>query len=166
MVLLYLNYGILVWGTYAERLTKIQKWSVRIVMKAKFNDHTEPILKSLKLLKVADILRLNEYKFIYKLENKMLPHIFLTSMFTKNSDVHSYNTRNADDLITPTHKHDFVKNSIRFRLPNTMNNAPDNFKNKINTHSCQGFTRYIKLQIIQDYKSTCDIPDCYRCMGR
>ena len=166
LVLPYLNYGILVWGIYAERLTKIQKWSVRIIMKAKFNDHSEPILKSLKLLKVVDILRLNEYKFMYKLENKLLPHIFLDSMFTKNSDVHNYNTRNASEHKTPNHKHDYVKNSIRFRLPNIMNDAPDNFKNKISTHSCKGFTGYIKLQMIQKYKSTCNILNCYRCTNR
>ena len=135
-----MNYGILVWGIYAERLTKIQKWSVRIVMKAKFNDHSEPILKSLKLLKVVDILRLNEYKFIYKLENNLL-----TSIFPKNSDVYSYNTRGAYELKIPKHKHDFVRNSIRFRLPKIMNYVPDNFLNKINTKSCQKFIRYVNL---------------------
>ena len=70
------------------------------------------------------------------------------------------------ELKIPKHKHDFGKNCIRFTLPKIMNNAKDNFMNRTNTHSCQGFTRYIKLQMIQDYKSTCDIPDCYRCMGR
>ncbi len=48
----------------------------------KYNGHTEPIFKKLKLIKIEDILKLNEIKFYYKLENKKLPAYFFNKIFT------------------------------------------------------------------------------------
>jgi len=166
LILPHMNYGILVWGTHLGTLSKVQKKSIRIIMKAKYNAHTEPIFKSLGLLKISDILRVIEYKFMYKLENQLLPQNFLTGMFITNANIHNYNTRHAYEFRLPQSKHDFVKNSIRFRLPTIINDAPEHFKNKIQTHSLQGFTKYIKLRIIENYSSICHIPFCYICQNR
>ena len=135
-------------------------------MKVKYNAHTEPIFKSLGLLKISDILRVIEYKLMYKLDNQLLPQNFLTGMFITNANIHNYNTRHAYEFRLPQSKHDFVKNSIRFRLPTIINDAPEYFKNKIQTHSLQGFTKYIKLRIIESYSSICHIPLCYICQNR
>ena len=56
----------LAWGYENERLTKLQKKSVRIITLSKYNAHTEPLFKKLKLLKLTDLLKLNELKFYYK----------------------------------------------------------------------------------------------------
>ena len=163
LILPYLNYGILVWGTHLDSIFKLQKKSVRIILKAKYNAHSEPIFKLLGLLKIFDILKLNELKFMYKLENNTLPKNFLSSMFVLNSDVHSYDTRHANDVRIPQSRHDFVKNSVRFRLPEVMNDAPTSVKNKISTHSIQGFSKFVKLQMIDRYRFTCHIPRCPIC---
>ena len=44
---------------------------------SKYNAHTAPIYKELKLLKVRDIYKLQELKFYHKLINKQLPEYFL-----------------------------------------------------------------------------------------
>ncbi len=51
-----------------------RKKVIRIINIRKYNAHTEPLFKELKLLKVTDILRLHELKFYYKYKNNKLPH--------------------------------------------------------------------------------------------
>ncbi len=45
----------------------------------------------------------------------------------------------------------------------TVNNTPINIIEKIYTHSIQGFSKYIKLNLLQSYKENCTIYDCYIC---
>ncbi len=62
-VFFLLNFGILAWGHQCKRIVKLQKKIIRISSLSKYNAHTEPIFKSLKLLKVKNILKLHELKF-------------------------------------------------------------------------------------------------------
>jgi hypothetical protein len=91
LILPYLSYGIIVWGGSSERLFKLQKRSVRLVMNAKYNAHTEPLFKFLGLLKISDLLHVQQLKFFYKLENQMLPQYFISNMFVRQIDVCSAN---------------------------------------------------------------------------
>ncbi len=68
LILSHVNYCILAWGHRCERITELQKRIVRILSLSKYNAHTEPIFKTLKLPKVIDILNLQELKFYYKYE--------------------------------------------------------------------------------------------------
>ncbi len=58
--------SVLVSCLQCERIVKLQKKIVRITSLSKYNAHTESIFKSLKLLKIMDILKLHELKFYYK----------------------------------------------------------------------------------------------------
>ncbi len=58
LILSHINYCILAWDYKCERITKLQKRIVRILNISKYNAHTEPIFKTLRLLKVNDILKL------------------------------------------------------------------------------------------------------------
>ena len=103
------------------------------------------------MLKINDILKVQELKFYYKLENQMLPKKF-TSLFVRNVDVHNYNTRLAQNIRIPLSKHNFVRNSIRFQIPNIINNIPACIKEKIYTHSVQSFGKYCKAYMINRYE--------------
>ncbi len=59
LILSHLNFAILVWGYECEGIIKLQTIAIRIRSLRKYNAHTEPIVKTLKLLKVKDILTLN-----------------------------------------------------------------------------------------------------------
>ena len=65
----YIQYCILVWGsTYSSNLNRIallQKRVVRIINKEKFDAHTDPIFKELKILKLHDIYLFHLGKFMY-----------------------------------------------------------------------------------------------------
>ncbi len=58
LILSYVNFCILIWGYQSDRILKIEKRIVRIISLSKYNAHTENIFKTLKLLKVNDILKL------------------------------------------------------------------------------------------------------------
>mgnify|MGYP001568058560 CR=1 FL=1 len=56
----HLSYGITAWGFNAcTRLDILQKRALRNVTRSKYNAHTNPIFKQLKLLKRSDIFKLS-----------------------------------------------------------------------------------------------------------
>ena len=164
LILSYINLGILSWGYQCDRIIKLQKKAVRIVNLSKYNAHTEPIMKKLKLLKVVDILKVQELKFYYKYENKMLPSYLLDMPFNLNTDTHNYFTRQHNELHQPLARHEYAKKCLRFDLPRIINNTPRIILDKIYTHSLDGFAWYIKQYIIQNYHDTCLIDNCFICL--
>ena len=163
LILSYINFGILSWGYQCERIIKLQKRVIRIVSLSKYNAHSEPILKDLNLLKVTDILQLQVLKFYYKFKNQMLPTYFQNLPFTPRILLHEHNTRQIQDIQQPIAKHEFAKKCLRYYLPRTVNNTPDSILDKVNTHSLQGYSWYIKRHMLQNYQSACLIENCYIC---
>ena len=163
LILSYLNYGILVWGYECDRIMKLQKKAVRIISLSKYNAHTEPIFKHLKLLKVMDILKLQELTIYYKYKHRILPSYLLNLPFSPNIDIHDYNTRQQLDIHQPVVRHEYAKRSLRFDLPKVINNTPTIILDKIHTHSLKGFSCYIKNYFIQNYDEICRIENCYIC---
>ena len=163
LVLSHLNLGIFIWGFKCEKLTRLQKKVIRIISLSKYNAHTEPLFKNLKLLKVSDILKLQELKFYYKYKNNKLPHYLQSLPFHPNTETHDHATRIQHELHQPMSKHTFAKNCIRSHISVTVNNAPNSILDKIYTPSLQGFSGYIKVQLLQSYQVTCTIVDCYVC---
>ena len=111
---------------YLERLLKLQKRAVRNITLSDFRDHSAPLFKDLKLLRVTDIYLLNLGIFMYKHSMGILPKIFrLISYFTKRHDYHNYMTRNTDD-------YQLTKNNIKFSSKSVRSAGPD-YWNKLNS---------------------------------
>ncbi len=98
LILSHLNYAILVWGYEYERIIKLQNKSIRIISHSKYNAHTEPIFKTLKLIKVKDILTLQELKFYYKYKYNKLPHYLQNLSIRPNSETHINETRIQNEI--------------------------------------------------------------------
>ena len=73
LMLPHLNYGITLWGFKGEIILKLQTKAPRILSASKYNAHTEPLFKNLKLLKIEHILKLHELKLYYKFIHIRLP---------------------------------------------------------------------------------------------
>jgi len=162
LVLPYLHYGLLAWGVRSHDLQKLQKKAVRIITSSKYNAHTEPIFKSLDLLKLSDLCVLRELKFCYKLEHGLLPFYF-TTIFTRSRDIHQHGTRHVNNFQIPNIRHEFARNSVRYKIARTYNDCPVIIKQKILTHSFQGFCTYVKKYLLNTYSVVCTIPYCYIC---
>ncbi len=153
LILSHLNFGILTWGFQCDRVIKLQKKVLRILSLSKYNAHTEPIFRELKLLKLQDIIKLQELKFYYKYKNNKLPYYLQNMPFHPNTDTHSYPTRIQYNLHQYKIKHEYAKRCIRYDIPITINNFPSEVLDKIDTHSLQGFAGYVKVYILQTYNN-------------
>ena len=163
LILSHLNFCIMAWGYSCARITKLQKKIVRILNLSKYNAHSEPIFKALNLLKVADILKLQELKFYYKFKNNKLPHYLQNMPFVTNATIHEHSTRFQHKLRLMKPNHEYARNCIRYHVPVVVNATSPEITNKIYTHSLQGFAWYIKLKTIQSYQENCTIQNCYIC---
>ena len=125
-----LNYGILAWGHNNNRVYKLKKRAVRIISCSKFNAHSEPLLKKLNLLKVENILKLQQLKCYHKLINKQLPGYFTCFPITHATEIYQHNTRAASNLFITRVNHEFAKKSLRHSIILTVNKTIQSITNK------------------------------------
>ena len=57
---------------------------------APFNSHTNPLFQALKLLKVRDVIKINQIKLVYDFYDNSLP-TDLMSLFQSSANVHTTN---------------------------------------------------------------------------
>ena len=166
LILSHLNYGNIIWGTCKTYLFKLQKKAVRIIKKTKYNAHTTPLFKDLKLLKLEDLCALHDFKFCFKFCNSILPSYFLTDMLNRiTGNIASYDTRQTATFRLPAVSHEFARNCISYKFPLVFNNLEQNIKAKLFSHSFQGFKQYVKNRLLDSYIESCTIPDCYICQN-
>ena len=67
LILSHLQFGITCWGYECNRLFKLQKRALRIMTNSKYNAHTEPLFKDLKLLKLDGIFDIQCMKFFFQI---------------------------------------------------------------------------------------------------
>ena len=84
----YLMYCVSVWGsTYKSNLKRIfllQKKLIRIISKASFDTHTDPLFKDLQILKFHNIYKYHTGKLMFLFTKNLLPNYF-KSMFMLTS---------------------------------------------------------------------------------
>ena len=163
MIHSHLTYSLLVWGYNCKRIEKLQKRIIRIISLSKYNAHTEPLFKSLNILKFHDMLKLNTLKFYYKYNQGILPQYFYSFNFETITSIHSYNTRQSSQLHIERTRTHYTDNIIIIYLPLLINSTPSILINKIYTHSPQGFTANAKRYLFSLYSNTCSIVHCYIC---
>ena len=159
-----LSYGIKAWGFAHSKLFTIQKKAVRIITNSKFNAHTDPLFKKLKLLKIQDIFRVSCLTFHYKLEREDLnltPAYFKT-LLARNWDIHQYQTRNYTIRTVATN---FAKTreSIRHYLPELILSLPNHLLKMIFDVSIVTFKYHIKQFFINEYYVVCPERFCKVC---
>ena len=162
LVLPYINYGILTWGHKIKRVNKLQKWALRTITNSKYNAHTEPICKQLKLLPIRDIFQLASLKMYHKFTNDKLPTYF-DNIFDPIEITHTYDTRNRDD---PQHETSNTKSadfSIRFSVPAILKKTAKPIIEKLKDSSISNFSKFTKLFFLSTYKETCNKKPCYVC---
>ena len=159
----HIIYGILLWGHNCDRILKLQKKIIRIISLSKYNAHTNPLFRSLNILKVNDTFSLYTLKFYHKYINNKVPLYFQSFQITRVHEIHNYNTRSSNNIQLHRVNHELAKRCIRFSLPVLRSNTDDKILTKVYTHSLKGFSLYIKRSFIQNYNIVCQIENCYIC---
>ena len=111
----YLLYGNLLWGaayqTHLQKLTTLQKRSLRIITNSKYNEHTGPLFKRLNILKLDDIHKTELAKFVFAVKTSSAPSP-LSDIYLLNSRVHTHHTRQQEDVHVNKSKCDVVFRSF------------------------------------------------------
>ena len=129
-----------------KRLNTLQKRAVRHITLSMPRDHTSNLFKTLNLLKLHDIIKVNTATFVYKLTQNLLPSLF-SNFYTYNYLVHDYRTRQSHHLHIPTSSSS-NKNSFRYRAVRLWNTIPGSLKSK---PSLLSFRRNLSSHLINDY---------------
>ena len=87
----YINYCISVWGNtcmiYISPLIKLQKKAVRIISGAERLDHTDPLFKELRILRIKEAYAYSLQLIMFKFHHGLLPAVF-SEFFVQNSQIH------------------------------------------------------------------------------
>ena len=142
LLLPHINYCLVTWGYQCKRINILEKRAIRLITLSKYNSHTAPLFKKLRLLTIQDMPALQELKFYYKLTHNELPAYFQNWQIVTNSELHRHNRRRKHDIHIVGFRHTFAKRCIRINLPQTVNNTPESVKDKLFTHSFRGFVNY------------------------
>ena len=160
LIVPHLTYGLILWGKKLKRIIKLQKWAIRAMANAKYNGHTEPIMKKHGLIKVSDLYKLSAIKIYHKYKNEMLPPFFKNIFETLIQ--HGYHTRQCKrrrfepSTIAATQ-------SPKFVVPTIIDSLTDEIKSKFMTHSIKHVTSLAKKKFLESYSNTCNINNCYIC---
>ena len=113
----HINYANLIWGQNLHSLSRIiilQKKALRIMNFQSRDSHSSPLFRSNHILKLEDKILIENFLFITKSFNNVLPPIF-ESWFTFCSDHPHYYTvlSTADKIFKPSYRTDsYGTNSI------------------------------------------------------
>ena len=149
LLLPYLNYGNVIWAsadkTNLNSLVILQKKAIRIICKVKYFDHTEPLFKSLEILHLSNIYKLNCLLFIYKLFNTNM-YIEIKRRVFRNSDFHNHITRNRSQYRLPRTRLKCIRQSC-LHVGLTLWNNVD--KDISDSKTIYNFKRQIKKQLLE-----------------
>jgi hypothetical protein len=130
MVHSHIAYCLNIYGcatpTALNRLVLKQKEAVRIVCRAGYRDHTNPLFKKLGIFPLNDLIKYSSLKFMHKFKHNKLPFSFSETWITNRARNPDINLRNADNYYIPAHNLATVKRFPLFTFPKTWNEDANN----------------------------------------
>ena len=155
----HLNYRILSWGFQCQEIYLLQKRAIRNNEKAGYRAHTEPIFKSLNLIKVQDIYYLAILKFYSKLiKNNLLIILMISCLIFQlvpqiiTLEIQICNCQELD------------MNLPRYQLISTLNETSPEIMEMAKKCTQYIFINHVRKNIVDGYRDACENPNnCYSC---
>ena len=161
----HLNFGNLLWGCAKEnklkKIENLQKRCIRNISLKSFKAHTEPLFKTLSILKFSDKLSHSRAVFMHKYRHKKLPTSF-SGIFTDTTMTDSMQSRHNDYNYenSPAIK----KGLENFPLKQMIFNWNSlNLELKATADPIE-FDQMLKRQMLAQYEHEIDCPhNCFSC---
>ena len=122
LVVPHFTYGIEIWHAALQcnrdRIFKLQKKSIRAINSLPYNDHTHEHFKRLGVLKLEDLYNL-----------KLATVMFNNRIAVSQGDIHSHNTRQRNNLVTPRYNRERSKSSWMYQGICLWNSLHPDLKN-------------------------------------
>ena len=88
----HLSYAASIWGITSpqnlDKIIKLQKKCVRILSFADFDSHAHPLFIDLKIIKIAEVIKLQQLRLVYESYHNLVPDD-LRTLFQRSYDSHS-----------------------------------------------------------------------------
>ena len=162
----HLSYGILVWGNATQsalrQTTLLQKRAIRLINKAKYNSHTDPLFRISHVMKLNDLMEYEATLFAFDFKTKKLPVSF-NDIFMFNRDMPNARlTRQSDQLYVAKSHNAFSSKLPLYNIPRTWNKFMHLIPYDVTRSQ---FKRRLKSHIFDMYPETvrCNNPRCNDC---
>ena len=156
----HLEYGLTIWGkSIPSKVDRIQKKCIRIITLSKPLTHSLPLFKSLGILNLADLYKLNVLALIWRIFNKKCPETVVQNFHVIRS---STNRQHKNTLYVPFARSNFYQRLPSYHFPSLWNNSLP----MINSiYHKRNFKKQVKLALLNSYSEICPIglPACYVC---
>ena len=102
----HLIYALLAWGsankTTLNPIIKKQKNAIRIISKAAYNSHTEPLFKKQEILRFEDLYTFTQLEFFHSYVYEKLPTSFQSNwVLNRFQNPTAASLRNANEFFVP-----------------------------------------------------------------
>ena len=124
----------------------LQKRAIRIVTKSEFHSSSRPLFVKLQVLPIQELIKFHTLTFMYKFQTGLLPSIPNIN-FVLNNDIHSYSTRQRNNIHLPYVRSTLALNSFYAVGIKEWNCLKNDIKESSNL-SC--FKRLCKQLLIND----------------
>ncbi len=108
-------------STLYSLITK-QKAAIRIISNKKYNDHTEPLFKEVKMLPLPDLITLFNFKFV-----RYFVHIYIPLAFSNSWTMVRVHRDDSNEFYIPRHRTGQIARLTSFNLYKTGISCMANF---------------------------------------
>ena len=161
----HILYGITAWGVATsstiDKTNKLLKQAIRLIHKAKYNSHTEPLLKKSQILTLQHLHEQQIATFLFDFYKGKLPASF-NNTFPLAANIKTRTTRSSNLFHAPTPRKKFTVQLPIFHFPKIANK----YNSHILTSKFRSSLKHaIKSQIINNYNTivNCQNPRCPDC---
>ena len=144
-------------------LFNMQKKCIRIISKAKYSAHSQPLFYSLNILPLQDLITQQQRIIIHSIVYNY-SRVSYEDVFKRNSDliIHNYPLRNADELSLPHARNEYLKRFPFYSFPRLWNNLDPTIKSIGNINT---FKFILKKCLLEKYAQfECERLLCYSCL--
>ena len=107
------------------RIQKMQKKAIRIITKAKINEHTGPLFKLCKILPFEQLCLQAKLLFMHSIHYNYAPHSFSNTFPTNQIRNIEHNLRNQNEFLLPGCRIEWFKKFPLYTFPLAWNNLGD-----------------------------------------
>ena len=150
-ILPFIDYGSLTCGsaagTHIERLSKLQKRAVRIILHAEFNTPSDTMFRELGWFSIPNRINFSKAVFTYNRALIYLTPEYISSLLKPVSQVHTLNLRSTDNgsLYVPKSHTTIYDGSFSCSAPRLWNSLPQKIKT---AGSLNVFKKNIKAHLL------------------
>ena len=153
--------GTKTWRTVDNALNRKACKTTPDVISIDNDDHSTPLFKSLKILKLEDLYITQLYKLYYKNVKNLLPPYF-RSFTPQFNDGHNHDFR-YNILRLPMTKREYFVQCTRYQFPKLIRKTPLVELNHSAYTTIVQFSGHFKYAIINQYDPICTINNCHIC---